>query len=52
MRSITLLAMLFSCDAENVKVETDTPEVNTDLDGDGFTAEDGDCDDNNPTSST
>ena len=48
MRSITLLFMLISCDAEDVKVESDTTEVNTDLDGDGFTAEDGDCDDNNP----
>ena len=47
MRSIVLLFMLISCDSEDVKVESDTPEVNTDLDGDGFTVEDGDCDDNN-----
>ncbi len=39
--------ILMGCRADNVKVNSDTVEEVSDLDGDGFTEEAGDCDDNN-----
>ena len=42
-----LILTFWACDSDETKINTEPIETTTDLDGDGFTEEDGDCDDNN-----
>ena len=47
MMPLALILTFWACDSDETKVESEPIEVATDLDSDGFTEEDGDCDDNN-----